>query len=314
MVHHVRAQQELLTFIANVWKIRSTIDFLPYPKATILQPEHLTGMQHYVTTACHDGESCFLICYRLHFCNKYIALIIMENLAMYQIQLSAPRDLFDKGSIFQAELVWSTQQNCHILYVRDVVYCSGAITHSLHFTERHDVMCKYFNDPPQRHHVHTLDAKKIKIQAQKWVPMSCFHSLTRQNQYDMTVSQYLFIPTNQELRFAIQKNAYCWSRRPIVCLFCSKDGTYYGLNHTFQCDDVTAMVSNVTWNLSTLPQVQQSCFMAVYVERTNDTVDVEFAKWTPDRKYPDHVNYIRRIIEATKMNLDSITIQPESSL
>ena len=305
MVLHMRAREQILHMIANAWKIRKTLQFLPYGRPSLLQPHDLKTMHHHVVTISHMGEQCCLVLCKLNFCNRYIAVIVYNDLTIYQLQVRAPKKLFKHGSIFTAELNWSRQHNKHHLRVMDVIMCAGVTTHQRYFNDRHKLLCQYFNYPPQRQHVAALDMNKIEILVQTWVPMRCFDGVVRQANKDTTKRQYLFIPTNAALRFALLRNTYFWTEQPRMCLYYN-DGQIYCLNHTYECDVLEDLLPNIQWHFI-VPTSKEAFLMWVHLDvEQMPQVTVSFWKKALTMKYPDHVTYIKHLIEATPVSLNQI--------
>mgnify|MGYP004168487065 CR=1 FL=1 len=135
--------------------------------------------------------------------------------------------------------------------------------------------------------------------------------------YNIHVNGYNFMNQTSILRHTIQKDIFFWINQPTICLYQTTDNKLYCLNHSHECELLEELLSPMDITTCNINTCDQSQLLDLVVKKnSNNIIELHFYRWRTDVKYPDHITYIKHIVNSDKIDIDDIqvTIQEEPVL
>lgn len=295
-LHHPLAIEIIRSMILETWNLKnsnlldSNILYRPHPVQKHDVPILCSSTNNnYVVRPTFQGIPYTLILCFLPFCRRYIAVLVNQSMMMYQVQINAPKRLFDHGgSIFRGSIIYNNNNNKTHWIGEDVVKCAGIVTHHLTFTKRHKFLTTYCSAINPLTCMKSKDRKKLSLSVANWRTTQDIASLLHQFP---TSSGVEFLCTNDAIHFQTCHHKLQWIRRRTICLHTlptSEEGHEFSILDLKTGDLVSLCTICKDVQLEDAIVTDKSCIFESYVQDyvMNTQLRLLFMRWRYDLKNP----------------------------
>jgi hypothetical protein len=291
-IYHVTAQQEIHNLLKTFWNINHILSYLPVVKGKCLhQHVYKNIKKHSVMTTIPIGIPVQLILTKLKFCNRYIALIITENLCMYQVQVVADEKLFSNTLLHGC---LSTCKNTRTLKISDIYVHCNKVLRNMHLDDRIQLL--------QQLKLQSKDLSLLTITIAEYHKCAFIASLCRTTS---NIKQIYFTESTHTINHRhVNQNIHIWKRQhSIIVLLRGLDKKFYCLYNKTQYLDINKIEHSITFELSSSIHTQANDIHILelsIIKKNNNVYSLHFYRWRNDLIFPQNEDYIKNVIYCLK--------------
>ncbi len=311
------------------WKLPGHIKHFPGANPMSIEEKDFAklGTDDFLAALKTDGVRHLLLLTTKPKSTDPIAIMIDRAKKMYEVEIWANEDFFEKGSLYDGELVWENDMMAYVVF--DVIFTKGVQVSRLPYRERmqivhNTILCVSNSHSDEsietmiaeeskflaRHNIHNL-----RVVPKKCVPKANLRTLWRER----TTSNHrndgiIFTLNSAPVETGTSPSILKWKpSHSIDVLFCRNDdelAIYGNTNNSGELFDITNSIDDLTTELVKsvlLDAVNERlpCILECVIHVKDNTVILKPERERTDKIAPNTINTIKATIRNAKENISS---------